>query len=491
MTAVDELTATRVRTERVGDTAWADLARRIDGRVLRPSDSAFASFANPTIARYDRCLPEGVALPTTEADIAATLDWAQRHEIPVVARSGGHSYAGYSTTDGLLIHLGMLTASRIDTRAGTATVQAGIRNQAVLDVLTPTGLILPFGRCPTIGIAGYTLGGGLGLHTRRIGMACDALLSTRVVTAAGEITSCDEDTNADLFWACRGGAGGNFGINTSFEFQLQPASDVTAYRVAFGGQKAEEVLLAVQDLITEPALLRKFEAQFGVKTTGTSAAQAAKNIAVYAEGWYYGPQHELETILTRVTSVAPPTEKYLAQLDGLRAQRRFSDELASDPFTTASIVARTPMRAEDAADIVEYVRNWPGSTSRSGASAAFFAMGGADRDPAPDATAFVHRDAVFILAATSRWTMTDGSDAARPAAAWTSGFRRKFSAVLGSGSFVNFADPDLPHWWDAYYGSNYARLAKIKGVCDPASLLRYPQAVSPWPQLQPGPDQRP
>ena len=145
MTAVDELTATRVRTERLGDTAWTDLARRIDGRVLRPSDSAFASFANSAIARYDRCLPEGVALPTTEADIAATLDWAQRHQIPVVARSGGHSYAGYSTTDGLLIHLGMLTASRIDTRAGTATVQAGIRNQAVLDVLTPAGLICPSG----------------------------------------------------------------------------------------------------------------------------------------------------------------------------------------------------------------------------------------------------------------------------------------------------------------------------------------------------------
>jgi FAD/FMN-containing dehydrogenase len=467
----------RVAPRASADTAWAALARRIQGRVLQPSDSAFASFAAPANTRYDRIVPQGIVLPTTEADIAATLAWAHDHQLPVTTRSGGHNYAGYSSTEGLLIHLGMLTARTVDTNAATATVQAGTRNNDLLDALAPTGLTWAFGRCPTIGISGYLLGGGLGLHTRRLGMASDTLLSTRIVTATGETLSCDENTNADLFWACRGGAGGNFGINTSFTFQLHPAPEVTVYRLAFDGRKADDVLLAMQDLITDPALLRSFAAQFGAKTSGTRAARAAGNISLYAEGWYYGPQSELETILTRVTSVARPTSTYIAQLDGLRAQRYFSDETASDPFTTTSIVARTPMRAQDAACIIEHLRTWPGSSSGSGASVAFFAMGGADSDPAPDATAFVHRDAAFILAATSRWTAADGPAAPQRAAAWVGGVRRDVSPVLGPGSFVNFPDPTLPRWWDAYYGANYERLVKIKNTSDPAGLFRYPQGI--------------
>lgn len=473
----------RASAGQAGRTAWTDLARRIQGRVLRPPDSAFASFSAPANTRYDDVVPQGIVLPVTETDIAVALGWAHDHRMPVIARGGGHSYAGYSTTDGLLVHLGLLRAGSVDTGAATATVQAGVRNRDVLDALTPTGLTLPFGRCPTIGISGYTLGGGLGLHTRRIGMASDTLLSTRVVTPTGEILSCDENTDAEVFWACRGGAGGNFGINTSFTFRLHPAPAVTVYRLAFDGRKAEEVLLAMQDLITDPALLRSFAAQFGARACGTGTARAAGDITLYAEGWYYGPQSELETILTRVTSVARPTSRHLARLGGLRAQRYFSDETSTEPFMTTSIVARDPMGERDASRVVEHLRTWPGSSSRFGASVSFFAMGGADRDPAPDATAFVHRDALFVLAATSRWTGADGPDAPRRATAWTGRVRRDLSATLGTGSFVNFPDTTLPRWWDAYYGSNYERLVATKQVCDPAGLLQYPQGIRPLPQL--------
>jgi FAD/FMN-containing dehydrogenase len=467
----------RADADRVSDAAWAELARRIQGRVLRPSDPAYAAFAAPANPRYAQVLPQGIALPATEADIAKVHSWAYDEQLSVTVRSCGHNYAGYSATRGLLVHLGLFQAASVDPSGAIATFQAGLRNRDVLDALARTGLTIPFGRCPGIGISGYVLGGGLGLHTRRLGMASDLLLATRVVTPTGELLHCDEKTNADLFWACRGGAGGNFGVHTSFTFRLRPARGVTVYKLAFAGRKAEQVLIALQDLITDPALLRSLAAQFGVKTCGADTAQAARNVTVYAEGWYYGPPAELERILTRVTSVARPTSRYLAWFDGLGAQRYFMDEIGSDPFHTTSIVARDPMRTTDAARVVEHLRAWHGSSSRSGASVAFFAMGGADRDPAPDATAFVHRDATFILAATSRWSPADGPAAPLGAARWTSRLRRDLSPALGPGSFVNFPDPDLPRWREAYYGANYDRLAAVKRTYDPAGLLRYAQGV--------------
>jgi hypothetical protein len=141
------------------------------------------------------------------------------------------------------------------------------------------------------------------------------------------------------------------------------------------------------------------------------------------------------------------------------------------------------MSTQDVGDILEHLRTWPGSSSGSGASVSFFAMGGADRDLAPDATAFVHRDAVFIAAATSRWTAMDGPDAPSRAARWIDGVRRGL-AVLGPGSFVNFPDPTLPRWWDAYYGSNYQPLVAVKSTYDPAGLFRHPQSIRPLPYLR-------
>ncbi|MET9631659.1 FAD-binding oxidoreductase [Lentzea sp. NPDC006480] len=483
MRVVGERALASAQVRQVGNAAWTDLTRRIEGRVVRPPDSLFGALAAPANTRYEHVLPHGIVLPTTESDIAAVLGWADKHQVPVVARSGGHSYAGYSTTGGLLMRLDMFDQAAVDLCNATVTVQAGARNRDLLRTLASTGLTLPFGRCPTIGIAGYTLGGGLGLHTRRLGMASDRLLATRLVTAGGEVLSCDEDSNADLFWASRGGGGGNFGISTAFTYQLCPTPDVTVFRLAFDGRKAEEVLLAMQDLITDPQLRYSFAAQFGATATGRDAKRAARNVTLYAEGWYYGPRSNLETILTRVTSVARPTSSYVAELDGLGAQRYFTDEVASDPFMTTSVVARIPMRATDAARVVAHLHAWPGSSSRSGASVSFFAMGGADQDMAPDATAFVHRDALFVLAATHRWTTEDGPEASSRATEWIAGVRRDMSAHLGTGSFVNFPDPALPRWWDAYYGSNYPRLARIKSEYDPSGLFHYPQSVRPLEQL--------
>lgn len=477
MAIIDNDEVRRSLAGQVKDVAWRDLARRIQGRILRPSDSQFSPLAVPANARYERISPQGIVLPATEADIAVAVDWAREVRLPIVARGGGHSYAGHSTTDGLLVHLGALKAGAVDTTARTATVQAGVQNRDVLELAGSTGLTFPFGRCPTIGIAGYTLGGGIGLHTRRIGMASDNLLSTRVVTADGSILHCDENTNADLFWACRGGGGGNFGINTQFTFQLHPTSRVTAFKLAFNGKRAAGVLLAMQDLITEPSLLRSFSAQFGIKTLGINAARAADNVTLYAEGWYYGTRSELEIILSRVISISRPTSMRLSELHALRAQRYFSDEVASDPFMTTSIVARNVMSEQDAACIVENLRTWPGSSSASGASVGFFAMGGADRDLKSDATAFVHRDAVFILAVTSRWAVPDSETVPAQANAWINRFRTDLNHTLGSSSFINFPDPTLPRWWDSYYGSNYERLIAAKRTYDPTGLFRHAQGV--------------
>jgi FAD/FMN-containing dehydrogenase len=202
----------------VSATALRQLRSAVRGRVLVPRNSVRIVYNR----RFEGIRPDALVLAESSADVAAAVRWANRFDIRVVARSGGHSYAGYSTaSDGVVIDLSRLRGVSVSN--GRARIGPGAQLIDVQHALTRRGLTVPSGSCPSVGIAGLALGGGHGLAGRRFGLTSDNLVAARIVTADGRVRHVDADTNEDLFWACRGGGGGNFGVVTSLTLRTHRA----------------------------------------------------------------------------------------------------------------------------------------------------------------------------------------------------------------------------------------------------------------------------
>ena len=170
--------------------------------------------------RFDSLHPAGIAYCRNPHDVATCLAFVRKFGVPVAARCGGHSYAGWSSTSGLIIDVTRM--SGVNVSGSTATVGAGTRLIDFYNGLAAHGRGVPGGSCPTVGIAGLTLGGGVGVVSRAYGLTSDNVQSLQIVTADGQVRTCNSSQNSDLFWACRGGGGGNFGVVTSFTFRTHP-----------------------------------------------------------------------------------------------------------------------------------------------------------------------------------------------------------------------------------------------------------------------------
>ncbi|MGW6710249.1 FAD-binding oxidoreductase, partial [Streptomyces sp. NPDC054956] len=209
---------------RAGNPDFGALARALDGRLVTPEDPDYAEARRLFQPRYDTVRPGAVAYPAHPGDVAVCLDFARRSAVPVVPRGGGHGYAGWSTREaGLVVDAGAMaqvSVSGTDLRIG-----AGARIGDVNAALAARGLAVPAGLCPSVGIAGLTLGGGLGPASRSYGATADQLTGATVVTPDGSVREVDAERDPALFWALRGGGGGNFGVVTGFRFRAHPVAD--------------------------------------------------------------------------------------------------------------------------------------------------------------------------------------------------------------------------------------------------------------------------
>src|SRR5919197_3503328 len=196
-----------------------ELARTLDGTVVARGAAGYAQARLLVSTRFDAVHPKAVVFCESVADVEKTVRWARRHHVHVVARSAGHSYGGYSTTSGVVIDVSRISGVHLEAGGRIATVGAGARLIDVYNSLWLHGLTIPAGSCPTVGIAGLTLGGGVGFSARKLGLTCDRLRAARVVLASGAAVHCSPSRHRDLFWALRGGGGGNFGIVTHLGFR--------------------------------------------------------------------------------------------------------------------------------------------------------------------------------------------------------------------------------------------------------------------------------
>jgi FAD/FMN-containing dehydrogenase len=227
----------------VGSAGGPDLGpleRAIAGEVAVSGSPAFDRLPRPFNARYHDPLPRAVVLCAAPADVVETLAFLAAHGLEPAIRSGGHCYAGHSSTSGVVVDVSAIRAVSIE--GDLATVGAGARLGAVYDTLAADGRTIPGGSCPPVGIAGLTLGGGLGILGRSYGVTSDRLVAAEVVLADGRVMVCDEHHESDLFWALRGAGTGNFGVVTSLVFRTVLAPDVTNVHLSWPFRDAAAVI---------------------------------------------------------------------------------------------------------------------------------------------------------------------------------------------------------------------------------------------------------
>ena len=268
----------------------------IRGQVIRRGASGFVQAAHVYNERFDGVLPNLVARPVDAADVRTAVSWGVAHGVPLRARSGGHSYAGYSTqSGGMVVDLRNLRGITVDTRNRTATIGAGSQLIDVYAALAARGVTIPAGSCPSVGIAGHAMGGGMGLAGRQFGLTADNLLSAQIVTADGRLRTASANSNPDLYWALRGGGGGNFGVVTSFTFRVHPVPrTVAGFTVSWPWSQAADALAAWQAWGPH--------APAAVTSIFHLTASGGQNL-VNVSGQYFGRASDLGRLLAPLTAV--------------------------------------------------------------------------------------------------------------------------------------------------------------------------------------------
>lgn len=384
----------------------------------------------------------------------------------MAARGGGHSYAGYSTpSNGLVIDLSRLAAIRANAD-GSVRIGAGARLAEVYAALGRIGRCLPGGSCPTVGISGLALGGGVGFLTRAHGLTCDRLVAADVVTPDGVLRHVSATDEPELFWAMRGGGGGNFGVVTAFTFRTAPAPAAVSFFVQFEFSAAVDVVGAWQRwIMSSPDEL-----------TAGCAINSPDRCVV--SGLFLGREAGLAghlDDLVRRAGVQPTVREVFATsvvnalygfagCSGLSAARCSPDwtvggggVLGRETFTATS---RILYRPTDPAAFVEALHS-------ENVSVLLEPINGAAGRVAADATAFPHRSAlatVQLYAAGSRRRLINE-------------LRDRLGNLIGPWGYVNYIDPAMPRWAHAYYADNLPRLAATARKYDPDYVLAFAQNV--------------
>ncbi len=454
---------------------WNALGRDLQGRLVRPDDASYDAARRLYIPRFDGVRPQGVAYCAAPADVAACVRFAARHGVPVAVRCGGHGYAGWSTGPGLVVDVSPMDEVARD--GDRARVGAGTRLIDLYDRLARDGVSVPAGSCPTVGVAGLTLGGGLGVTSRAYGLTCDVLQSVQVVTADGRLLDCDAGRNADLFWACRGGGGGNFGVAVSFTFRVHEVGEATPFSLRWPWSSAARVIGGWQrwapsapdevwtslHLDTDPG-----GAAPRVEVSGFALADAARPMealtaAVGADPVDSGARGRpyLDAMTFMAGCGGSTVEQCHGQgsLPGQRPGGRFP----RTDYAGKSHVAYRPLPGPAVEALLRRFEQGNGVADRS---VLMDAMGGAIGRVRPGDTAFPHRAALFCVQYLA------------PDAPWLRGTHAAMEPYLGGNAYVNYIDPDLTGWARAYYGPNLARLERVKAAHDPGRLFGFPQAIA-------------
>jgi FAD/FMN-containing dehydrogenase len=473
MTSTMRTEGTHVPRVAVSDSDVAGLRVSLEGQVVVPADDGYEEHRRVWNGSIDRH-PAVIARCAGVDDVRTALRFGQEHELPIAVRSGGHSFPGLSTCDdGLLIDLRQMRGIRIDPDARTAGAQAGVLLGEMDAVTQEHGLAVPAGIVSHTGLAGLTLGGGIGWIQRRYGLTVDSLLSVDVVTADGEFVRADASENADLFWGLRGG-GGNFGVVTDFRFRLHPLGpQVMAGATFWPMDDAAAVLRRYREWIAGcPDELMTLVVQRLAPPLPVVPAELVGRPVVAVVACFAGDVEEGERVLRPMRGFGSPVLDLFAPKPFLAHQKMFDPSFRHGCW----YYVRSCDVAALSDDVIDVVVEHGRLISSPLSSIALWQMGGAVARVGEDETAFNGRGAGFTFNINGNTPTEDGFDEQRQ---WA---RDYWSALapFHTGVYVNFLMEEGEARVRAAYGdAKFDRLRALKRKYDPRNVFRLNQNIRP------------
>ncbi|TRO56465.1 FAD-binding oxidoreductase [Streptomyces sp. IB201691-2A2] len=472
-------------------TKWNRLDRHLKGQLVRPTDADYPTAKQLYLAQFDDIHPQAIAYCSSPADVSLCLRFAEHHAVPVAVRSGGHCAAGYSTKqDALVIDVSRM--NKISLGPGSVRLGSGAQLVDITDKLGRAGVTIPEGYCPNVAAGGFLQGGGAGPFTRSMGMATDRVTEAQVVLADGSLVTASPREHSDLYWALRGGGGGNFGVVTSFKLASDPLTDFDTATLFWPWEQTLDLLegwakwqadapwsigfgLLVTLMDAAPGKVPEVSVFLGSVDTGGILAREvdrlislvgrppARRVAIKAPyqqlmmGFYDCDDKTVDQchrVGTMPGAMLPRVEH------GLWRSRLFSEVLPREGWSKVL-------------SVIENDRH-PGQMRQI----QIVTMGGKANALSRNATAYVHRDTAFSVSyLTSNATgPVSGETVAASERFVDTGFNT-IDPYSNGETYLNFYDPRDPHWAKSYYAENYPRLMRIKDKYDPHNLFSHAQSV--------------
>ncbi len=467
---------------------WAALRKHLSTRdLIRPGDRSYARARQLFEPRFDSVAPAGIAYCHAPADVATCLSFVRKFRLPVRIRSGGHSYAGWSTvTGGLVVDVSAMNS--VSFGNNSVTVGAGLDLIHFYAALAASGVAVPGGSGPTVGIAGSALGGGIGPLSRLYGTTSDNLTAIELVLADGSTLTCDATHNSNLLWACRGGGGGNFGVATSLTFQTHPLTGLCVYSLTWPWSQAASVVrgwqswapYAADAMWSTLALSARFGGAPALSVSGTYAG-TPDGLARHLDRFYHRAGSEPATSGVRQESYldAMLVESGCSAVPLAACHTGPGGQLPRVPSFAKSDFFSTPLSRRGVRKLLSGMERIHGIQGAAGGvgSVALAALGGAVNRMPAEATAFVHRDALFLAEYSTAWTSPGVRDRVANQHDWLGSYYGSLHSHASGEAYQNYVDPDLRDWQQAYYGANYPWLKLVKATVDPANVFHFPQSI--------------
>ena len=453
-------------------TTIEQLREQVRGQVIAPQDEGYEDARKVYNAMIDR-RPAVVIRPASADDVIAAVNFAREGGLDLAVRGGGHSVPGFGTCDdGVVIDLSGMRAVTVDAAASTARAEGGATWGDFNDATYPFGLATTGGIISTTGIAGLTLGGGIGYLARGFGLSCDNLASAEVVTADGRLVTASERENEDLFWALRGG-GGNFGVATSLEYRLHPVGDIYGGPMFFELADAADVLRFYREFISDaPEQFGGFPAwQIAPPLPFIPEERHGEPFLAFVACWA-GPLEEGEQALAPLHQVAPVVAEHVGPMPYPALNSAF-DALVPpglQHYWKANFVKELTDEAIDA-----HLQHGP-KVPVVNSTVHIYPINGACHRVASDATAFAYRDANFATVIAGMWPDPARNDAN---ISWVRDYYDATAPLSEEGGYVNFMAGDDQDRIKANYRGNYERLVGVKRAYDPGNLFHLNQNIKP------------
>lgn len=450
-----------------------EFGKALRGEIILPEDDEYNKARSVWNGMIDKH-PAMIVRCAGAADVITAVNFARKNGIPISVRGGGHNVAGNALCDGgMVIDLSRMKAIWVDPATGHARAEGGVSWGEFDHETQIYGLATTGGIVSTTGIAGFTLGGGIGWLMRKYGLACDNLISADVITAEGRFLKANEEQNQDLFWGVRGG-GGNFGIVTSFKYHLHPVGPVMAGRIIYAFEKARDVLKFYRNYIADaPNELSTMVAFMTAASTPSLPASLHGRPAVSVIVCYTGPPKSGEKILR------PLRKAFVPEIDSIRVmpytelQSMFDGEA---PWGLKNYW-KSEYLAEISDGVIEPIIEYASRISSPLSQIHIQHLQGAVGRVGEAETAFSHRNSAFVMNIVSKWHNDIESE---KHIQWTRELAAVMTPFATGGVYVNFLGDEGDDRVRAAYGpEKYRRLSEVKKKYDPENFFRLNQNIRP------------